>query len=137
MKIVYYYDEISKSCPVKSYLAQLTGQYSDKKQANKKLADIHGKIIYIAQINGRPQPPVARPIQNFSFFEIKSRKNNKILIRITYFCHQGTMILLDAFEKPDYYRTSKDKKTVSNEFKKSELYRNNFIMNPKLYEEYK
>jgi hypothetical protein len=136
MEVVYYYDTSLGYCPVKKYFKKMKAEFTDEEKADRKVVEIYGKISHIAQNNGILNAGWVKPLQGYSFFEIRSRKDSKLLIRVTYFCHQKKMVLLDAFEKPDNYNTQKEKNRVDGEFKKSELYKNKFINNPNLYEQY-
>ena len=82
MKIVHYHNTHLRISPVKQFLEKYTISSSDtKKQRAHKL-----KVIAF----------------------IKDSSN---LIRILYFSyHQGVLVLLHAFEKPDYYEKAKKKK---------------------------
>lgn len=141
MQVVYYKDDDSKNCPVKVYLSQYVLSPQEKaKFRNKKmklLTDIDNRIKLILQEDARPVPPISEPLHDYSFSEIKARKNSKTLIRIFYFRHADKMVLLNAIEKPENYDTSKERKRIDRELNITDVYRCKFIKNPNNYEEYK
>ena len=140
METVYYYNKESKSCPVKKYLEQYSINGKDKepviKRKQKILAGIDTKIKYVENNQGRPTPPISKPLHGYSCFEILNPKDAKTVIRILYFRHQEKIVLLHAFEKPTNYKTNKEKKKVDKENKIGEKYLNIFKLNPKNYEKY-
>ncbi len=140
METVYFYDKDLKSCPVKKYLKQYLINNKDKesvvKRKQKILADIDAKIQYVQDNQGRPTPPISKPLHGYSCFEILNPKDAKTVIRILYFRHQEKIVLLYAFEKPSSYKTDRDKKRVDKQNKIGEEYLNIFKLNPKNYEKY-
>ncbi len=140
MDIVYYFDEELRFCPVKKYLHQYSFHDKDKasdiKRKQKILADIDAKIQHVKENQGRPTPPISKPLHGYSCFEILNPKDAKTVIRILYFRHQNKIVLLHAFEKPAKYSTDKEKKKVDKENKIGENYLNNFKINSNNYEKY-
>jgi hypothetical protein len=140
MRAVYYMDDSLGFCPVKIYLAQYIKKERDKsKEKNHKdniLSNIDAKIKFVVENSGLPIPPISLPLRSYSYFEIKHRKNKNILIRIFYFRHKDKIVLLNALEKPDNYNKIKEIKKIDKQLKITEEYKNKFISNPKLYEEY-
>lgn len=140
METVYFYDKGSKSCPVKEYFKQYLinnkDKESDAKRKQKILAGIDAKIRYVQDHQGRPIPPISKPLHGYSCFEILNPKDAKTVIRILYFRHQNKIVLLHAFEKPSSYRTNKEKKKVDEQNKIGEKYLNIFKLDPKNYEKY-
>lgn len=130
MRAVYYHDPGLGYCPVKKYLEQF------RKGKIKILADIDAKINFLLENNGRPIPPIAKPLNGYSFFEIRNRKTADTLIRIFYFCYEGKIVLLDALEKPSNYDTRREEKKIDKALVATDKYRRDFILNPKSYEEY-
>ncbi len=70
------------------------------------------------------------------FFQIRAGKDGKILIRILYFCCEDLIILLNAFEKPNNYKTDREKKKIEKEYKTTSKYLDKFKLNTKNYEKY-
>jgi hypothetical protein len=134
MNIVYYYDPNLKSSPVKRYLNQFDlGVAKDL----ALLAAIDSKIIFLSCQKSHPHPPISKPLHDYNFFEIRHRKNKNILIRVIYFCCDERMILLNAFEKPDNYDSQKIKKNIEKFFDTTARYRQEYLKNKNLYEDYK
>ncbi len=134
MNIVYYYDPDLKFCPVKQYLSHLNfGVAKDV----VLLATIDSKIIFLSRQKNHPHPPISKSLHNYNFFEIRHRKNKNILIRVIYFCCEGKMVLLNAFEKPDNYNSQKIKKDIGKILDISANYRQKYLKNKNLYEDYK
>lgn len=69
------------------------------------------------------------------FLKFVTEKN--ILIRVIYFCCDERMILLNAFEKPDNYDSQKIKKNIEKIFDTTARYRQEYLKNKNLYEDYK
>jgi len=140
MEIVYYYDEYIKTCPVKEYLKQYLTKEKDSlsliKRKHKILADIDTKINFVKENEGRPIPPISKPLHGYSFFEILNSKDSKTVIRILYFRYNNLIVLLHAFEKPASYNTEKERKRINKQNKTGEGYLNKFKLNPKSYEKY-
>lgn len=140
MEVVYYYHKNLGYSPVKKYLEQYITKTNDSKKKfnrkNKILSDIDTRIKHVQGDNGRPSPPISKPLRGYSYFEIVAKKTAKILIRIFYFCYDKKIVLLSAIEKPTNYDTSREKKKIALEMKKAEEYQNNFKLNPKSYEKY-
>jgi phage-related protein len=140
METVYFYDKDSKNCPVKKYLKQYLINNKDKepivRRKQKILADIDAKIQHVQDNQGRPTPPISKPLHGYSCFEILNPKDSKTVIRILYFRYQEKIVLLHAFEKPSSYKTDKKKKMVNRQNKIGEKYLNIFKLNPKNYEKY-
>lgn len=141
MDVVYYFDKVSGFSPVKKYFEQyiITGKNSAKKRDYNLniIVSIIAKINHIRkECDGKPVPPIAYPLKGYKFFEIKQRKNENILIRILYFCHDNRMVLLNAFEKPEHYKTEKEKRKIKKYLNETDEYYNNFILNPNNYEKY-
>ena len=128
--VPYYHHDDLGYCPVKKYFEQY------KSGKIEILANIDAKIKFLLENNGRPIPPIAKPLYGYSFFEIRSRKTADILIRIFYFCYGGKIVLLNALEKPSSYDTSKEKKKIEKILNLTAEYREKFILNPQTYEEY-
>jgi phage-related protein len=128
MDIVYYYDKKEGNCPVKKYLESLELEI---------LATIDAKISFLKEGNGSPAPPISFPLKGYNFFEIKNRKNKNTVIRVLYFCHTNRVVLLNAFEKPDNYSSSRVKKIIKKHYDLTEKCLNNFLLNPNYYEVYK
>jgi hypothetical protein len=133
MEVVYYFDSDLNLCPVKKYL-ELKGLTKDKKL--KILAELDQKIEYVLQNEGRPVPPISEPLHNYNFFEIKTRKDRNIVIRVLYFRYKKFIVLLNAFEKSDNYHTAREKKTVERYYNITNVYYQNFILNQNKYEKY-
>jgi hypothetical protein len=133
MNIIYYCDSDLKFCPVKQYLNRFNA--SAAKDA-KLIAAINSKIIFLSNRENHPCPPISKPLRGYSFFEIRHRKNKNILIRVIYFCCDGKMVLLNAFEKPDDYGSQKIKKGIEKIFDMAEIYRQKYLKNKNLYENY-
>ena len=140
MEIVYFYDKELKNCPVKEYLKQYRENQGDKevvvKRKQKLLANIDAKIQYVKDNEGRPTPPISKPLHEYSCFEILNPKDATTVIRILYFRYQEKLVLLHAFEKPSNYNTDKEKKMVDKQNKIGERYLNIFKLEPKNYEKY-
>lgn len=134
MNIVYYYDPDLKSCPVKRYLNQFDLGVAKNLAL---IAAIDSKIIFLSRQKSHPHPPISKSLHNYNFFEIRHRKNRNILIRVIYFCCEGKMILLNAFEKPDNYDSQKIKKNIEKIFDTTARYRQEYLKNKNLYEDYK
>ncbi|MFA5248969.1 MAG: hypothetical protein WC397_00355 [Candidatus Paceibacterota bacterium] len=131
MDVVYYYDEKSSSCPVREYL----NQYS---KDTKLIIDIRQRIKVVKERDGRPTPPLTKPLRGYSFYEFRHRYSAKnALIRILYFCYKDKIVLLNVFEKPDHYETNFVRKKIKKHYDITETYFQKFLSNPKLYEEYK
>ena len=141
MEVVYFYDENIKQCPVKEYFKKYLITKTDKENINKRkqkiLADIDSKIDYIKENNGKPCPPISKPLHGYSCFEILNPKDEKNVIRILYFRYQNKMVLLHAFEKLAICHTNKDKKEVNKQNKIAEKNLNIFKIKPENYEKYK
>jgi hypothetical protein len=133
MEVVYYFANDLNLCPVKKYL-ELKGVSSDRRL--RILAEIDQKIEYVRQNDGRPTPPISEPLRDYSFFEIKNRKDKNIVIRVLYFRYKNQIVLLNAFEKPDSYSTNKDRKIIEKYYQLTDNYYNQFKINPKSYEKY-
>ena len=132
MRAVYYYDRDTNTCPVERYFGELWAQ--NKK---KTLADIDQKIQHVVRSNGLPTPPISTPLHGYSFFEVRTRKDKDILIRVLYFRHEDMVVLLNAFEKTDNYRSTKEKREIQKILDITKAYQQEFINDPILYEEYK
>jgi len=141
METVYFYDKNSRNCPVKEYLKQYLTNQGDKeniiKRKQKILANIDSKVSHVESNDGRPTPPISKPLHGYSCFEILNPKDAKTVIRILYFRHQEKIVLLHAFEKPASYSTDREKKIIDKQNKIGEKYLNIFKLNPKNYEKYK
>ncbi len=141
MEVVYYFDENIKRCPVKEYLKQYLTIEKDNlsiiKRRQKILADIDAKINFVKENEGRPIPPISKPLHGYSCFEILNPKDSKTVIRILYFRYKNMIVLLHAFEKPASYNTEKERKRIDKQNKIGEKYLNIFKLNPKCYEKYK
>jgi len=133
MEVVYYFNNDLNFCPVKKYL-ELKGVSQDKKI--RILAEIDQKICYVRQNEGRPTPPISEPLRNYSFFEINTRKDKNIVIRVLYFRYRNQIVLLNAFEKSDSYNTARARKTIEKHYDLTNSYYNQFKINPKNYEKY-
>lgn len=133
MEVVYYFDSGLNLCPVKKYL-ELKSLVKDKKL--RILAELDQKIEYVRQNEGRPTPPISEPLHNYNFFEIKTRKDRNVVIRVLYFRYKNFIVLLNAFEKFDNYHTTKEKKIVERYYNITEVYYQNFISNQNKYEKY-
>jgi phage-related protein len=140
MRAVCCFDSDTNSCPVNDYLSQYYIEENDNKLVIKQkqniLGNIDEKIRYAVQVQGRPEVGFLKSLKTFSFFEIRQRKNSKLLIRICYFRHYELIVLLHAFEKSDSYTDKKTKKEVDHELKLANKYYHDFKSNPTLYEEY-
>lgn len=134
MIIVYYYDPDLKFCPVKQYLSQFN---ADNTKDVELLAVINRKIIFLSNQTSHPHPPISKSLQGYNFFEIRHRKNKNILIRLIYFCHEGKIILLNAFEKPDNYNSQKVKKNIEKILDITATYHQKYLENKNFYEKYK
>lgn len=134
MEVVYYLNKNLGYAPVKKYFADNFDPRSiDDK---RKITEVREKIAYAEGQNGRPDGNILKPVHRFGVIEIRARRDEDALIRITYFCYEGRLILLRAFEKPDHYATNKIKKEIELEYRISEEAKNDYIKN-KTYEEYK
>ena len=141
LKIVYYFDPYLKLCPLERYFASLeptenSAEHIARRQW-KLLADLDNKIKVVAAGGGRPLMPIAMPLKSYPLIEIRQRKSRDVLIRILFFSYRDLMVLLSGFEKPDQYKGSRIKEEIKKEFELARQYRNNFIADQKLYEEYK
>ena len=140
MKTVYFYDEELNVCPVKKYFEQYLIDENDFEAKNKRkqkiLTGIDEKIEYVKKNQGRPTPPISKPLHGYSCFEILNPKNATTVIRILYFCYQEKIVLLHAFEKPAKYDTNREKKKVDKEYKIGDKYLKIFKLSPKNYENY-
>jgi phage-related protein len=140
MNVVYYYDNDLKFSPVKEYFFNFLLNKNDPdctiKRKQKILADIDAKINFIKDNQGRPVPPISKPLRGYSFFEILNPKDFRTVIRILYFKHQDKIVLLHIFEKPSNYSTSKHKREIEKQNKIANKYLNIFKNNPKSYEKY-
>jgi len=140
MEVVYYFSRELGYCPVKEYLKQYLinkkDKPSDSKRKQKILAGIDAKIQHVKENQGRPTPPISKPLHGYSCFEILNPKNANTVIRILYFRNQDKVVLLHAFEKPAIYSTKKEKKKIDKENQTGEKYLNNFKNNPRNYEKY-
>lgn len=134
MNIVYYYDSDLNLCPVKQYLSQFNLNVGNDVSL---LAAIDSKIIFLSKQKSHPHPPISKPLHGYNFFEIGKNKTAKILIRILYFCDGNRMILLNAFEKPDNYDSQKIKKNIEKILDITAKYRQKYLKNKNLYEDYK
>lgn len=135
MQVVYYHNRKRKYSPVKKYLEAYSDAANERNV--KIIAGIYAKIKFIQDKDGRPQPPTAKPLRGYSFFEILNPKDAKTVIRILFFRHQDKMVLLHAFEKPTREKyTDKEWKEIDSELKIGEVYQQDFISNPNSYEEY-
>jgi len=128
MDAVYYNDEDSCIAPVEEYLGNF-----DIEKDQKILLKIKSIIDEVLKNNGVPQMPWSRTISDYSFCEIRLKKGNKTLIRITYFCYKNFIVLLHAFEKPERDYKGKELRKIIKEYDTAEKYYTNFINNPKLY----
>lgn len=140
MEVVYYYDKELEKCPVKEYFKKYLrikkdSEFSARKK-EKVLANIDQKINYVKENQGRPTPPISKPLHGYNFFEILNSKDSKTLIRILYFRYLEKIVLLHAFEKPTSYHTNKEKKKVEKQNLIADKYLNNFKSNPDIYEKY-
>jgi len=70
------------------------------------------------------------------FFEINTRKDKNIVIRVLYFRYRNQIVLLNAFEKSDSYNTARARKTIEKHYDLTNSYYNQFKINPKNYEKY-
>jgi hypothetical protein len=141
MELVYYFDKELGESPVNKYLSQYLKKERDlpkiKKRKEKLLADIDAKIRYVFGNGGKVDGRISFPMRKYKYFKIKHRKNEELVIRICYFCHNNKLVLLSAFEKPDNYDKESEERAIRKELDIADNYRTNFISNPKLYEEYK
>ena len=124
MDIVYYSDD--GDCPVKEYFNQLRGRI-------KLLADIDSKLVYVKD---NRFSPLLSSLHGHKFFEVKQRKNEKIVIRILVYFYKDRMVLLSAFEKPDSYKETRARRDIEENYKKADIYLNKFLSNPNKYENY-
>src|SRR6056297_564532 len=121
MEVVCYFDKDLGYSPVKKYL-EIYSKSDDTLEMGwhrkqKILITIEEKFKYISQqCDGRPRPPIACPLREYSFFEIKQSKDENTLIRILYFCKDDKMVLLYAFEKPSNYDDKKIKKDIDKNY---------------------
>jgi len=140
MEVVYFYSKNLNHCPVEEYLKQYLLKPEDSistiKRKQKILADIDAKINHVKDNDGRPTPPISKPLHDYSCFEILNPKDSKTVIRILYFRHCDKIVLLHAFEKPSSYNTEKERKRVEAQNKIGEDYLNIFKKNPQNYEKY-
>ncbi len=140
MYIIYYYDNNLGFSPVKKYFKNFLVKKKDsdyiEKRKIKILADIDAKIKFIARNKARPIPPIAKPLRNYNFFEILNSKDDKTLIRILFFRYKNKMVLLHAYEKLAYYKTSRERKKIGKQNKLAQKYLINFKLNPNIYEKY-
>lgn len=114
MKIVYYHNTRLRISPVKQFLETYFISQNDSERQRlhkaKVVAFTNETIHLVANNKGRPIPPSAQPLRGYPFHEMRI-KDSSNLIRIMYFCyHEGTLVLLHAFQKPDYYEKAKKKK---------------------------
>jgi hypothetical protein len=126
--------------PVQQYWNELKPLPADPLHIVNKKIDLrtllNDKIQYVKDRDARPEPPHASPLQGYSFAEIKCRRTAKVLIRIPFFRHNNSMVLLHAFEKPSSYDGKKEKKEVTKEFEIAKEYQEDFIRNPTHFEPY-
>jgi phage-related protein len=140
MNVICYFDEELCLCPVKKYFNQYLVQSRDSKEQaefkEKILVDIDRKINHVRQNNGQPTPPISKPLKGYGFFEIRKRKDDIILIRVLYCRYNSSLVLLNAFEKPDDCNSKKDKREVKRYLDVTDQYYRKFLANPKKYEKY-
>jgi len=141
MRVVYYYDDELKYCPVKKYLAQFYITARDKTKHKKDKIDllfrIDSKINFVLTHQGSPVSPISYPLdKNYDYFEIKERKNANTLIRIFYFRFNDLVVLLNVLEKPDHYDSSKEKRKIKKCMDETQTFYQRFKTKPHLYEEY-
>lgn len=143
MKIVYYFNQKLQKAPVKVFLLKYELKDGDsKKQVERKikmLAFIDETIQFIAVNNGKPVPPIAKPLKGYKFHEMRIKDRNS-LIRILYFCYnQDKLVLLNTFEKPDSYEKGLKKKVDREIYKILNQTKNYYqdFLNKQTYEEYK
>jgi len=140
MEAVYYRDASLGCCPVKKYLKQYIKNKGDKpKEKNRKdkvLATLDVRIQYVLQNNGIPYPPLIKKLSGYDYFEIRSKKNQNILIRIFYFRYEDKIVLLNALEKPENYTGEREGRKIKKELDITQIYLNKFKNNPNLYEKY-
>lgn len=140
MKAVYYFDEQNGYCPVKKYLEQYRTKSNDKlkivQEKEKLYKSIEAKIVFVVENYGRPIPPISKSLREYSYLEIRARKNKSILIRIFYFRYDEKIVLLNAIEKPDHDNKKNDQGRMNRCLEITKIYQEEFIINPKLYEEY-
>lgn len=140
MKIVYYFDSEARNCPVKNYLEKYRILPNDSlkniKEKESLFVDIRKKIDFVLEKCGRPVPPISKALKAYNYLEIRTRKNQNILIRIFYFRKDEFIVLLNAIEKSDHDSKKSDKNVMKKCLDKTSYYQIEFINNPKLYEEY-
>ena len=116
MNIFYYLDVRSNVCPVKEYLKKFRGK-------TKLLLDLDGKIRSIAN-KGSISLPIAKPLQNYSIFEIM-KPFRDLEIRLLCVFVNGSLVLLHAFDKPKHYEnTKKINKYIEKNYKIGQNYYN-------------
>jgi hypothetical protein len=140
MEPVYYRDASLGCCPVKKYLKRYIKNDADKpKERNRKykvLAELNMRIQYVLQNNGITAPPLIKKLSGYDYFEIRSKKNHNILIRVFWFRHGDMIVLLNALEKPENYTGERENMRIKKELDVTQTYLNKFKINPKLYEKY-
>ncbi|MDO8261585.1 MAG: hypothetical protein Q7T50_08940, partial [Candidatus Magasanikbacteria bacterium] len=77
MKIVYYFDKESGSCPVKKYFEQYrilsNESLKNIKEKERMFVDIRAKIDFVLENYGRPVPPISKALKEYSYLEIRAR----------------------------------------------------------------
>jgi len=142
MQIIYYHNLDLNIVPVKKFLLKYDLKSSDNaKTKNRKikiLAFIDQTIKFIAENKGQPVLPIAKPLRNYKFHEMRVKTGSN-LIRILYFCYlQKKLVLLNAFEKPVLYEKKRKKKIereISKILDQTNNYYKDFIKNQN-YEKY-
>jgi hypothetical protein len=94
------------------------------------------RIQFVLQNNGMPAPPLIKKLSGYDYFEIRSKKNQNILIRLFYFRHRDKIVLLNALEKPENYTGEREDRKIKKELDITQTYLNKFKINPNLYEKY-
>jgi len=143
MKAVYYFDPFYQYCPVKKYLSQYKSNPQDSVgQRTKKenlLVSIRSKIDFVVLNQGRQVGSISKGLKEYSFFEIRTRKDQDVLIRIFYIRDCDKIVFLNAIEKSDKDNRKKDKRDMGAGLEKTEKYQNTYNKyknTQKCYEEY-
>lgn len=128
MAILCYDDPALPLCPVLDYLSTLD---PNRPKGRRLIAKITLKVREVHNHFGNPSLGYVSNLHELSFFELKHRKDARTLIRITFFYHGQDVVLLDAFEKPENYTKTVEKRRVAKDLARSVNYKRDFIENPK------
>lgn len=141
MEVIYYFDDDLKFCPVKKYLEHFMANKSDgskiKERKQRILVTIDAKIQHVKENPNDISASFLSPLHGHNFIEIKTSKNQNTTIRILYTRDNLKIVLLNAFEKPANYDTTKIKKEIEKHYAITDLYVKKYKKNKQNYEKYK